>query len=205
MKRVKTLQVLLFASAMLAQVIWASGAQKTNGTAAPDANAAKSAGNDYIIGPSDVLAINVWKDTELTRTVLVRPDGKISLPLVNELQVSGLTALQAQDLISQKLSPFIEKPQVTVIVTEVRSRTYVVLGKTAHPGSFPLAKPTTILEGIAIAGGFLEFAKVSKIYVLRRGADGSETRLPFDYKKVLNGQKADENIDLRDGDTIVIP
>ena len=161
--------------------------------------------DDYVIGPSDVLAINVWKDTELSRTVLVRPDGRISLPLIGELEVSGLTALKVQDLIAQKLSPYISKPQVTVIVSEVKSRTYTVVGKIAKPGSFQLEKPTTVLDAIAIAGGFLDFAKVSKIYVIRRLGDGSQTRLPFDYKKVINGQKADENIDLKSGDTIVVP
>jgi len=160
---------------------------------------------DYVIGPSDVLAVNVWKDTEISRTVLVRPDGRISLPLIGELEVNGLTALQVQDLVTQKLRPFISKPQVTVIVTEVKSRTYTVVGKVAKPGSFSLGKPTTVLEAIAIAGGFLDFAKVTKVYVIRRLADGSQTRLPFDYKKVISGQKADENIDLKGGDTIVVP
>ena len=92
----------------------------------------KQVNDDYIIGPSDVLAVSVWKDTELTRTVLVRPDGKISLPLAGELEVSGLTALNVQRLIAQKLKSYISDPQVTVIVQEVKSRTYSVLGKTVH-------------------------------------------------------------------------
>jgi polysaccharide biosynthesis/export protein len=92
-----------------------------------------------------------------------------------------------------------------VIVTEVRSRTYTVVGKIAHPGSFELGKPTTILDAIAISGGFQDFAKTNKIYVIRRAEDGSQTRLPFDYKKVIGGQKADENINLKNGDTVVVP
>jgi polysaccharide biosynthesis/export protein len=187
----------------------ARGSNTAKGAVAADDQATKSsvkrADDDYVIGPSDVLAINVWKDTELSRTVLVRPDGRISLPLVNELEVSGLTARQAQDLIAQKLSPYISRPQVTVIVSEVRSRTYTVVGKVAKPGSFPLGKPTTALDAIAIAGGFLDFAKTNKIYVIRRLEDGFQSRLPFDYKKVINGQKAEENIDLKSGDTIVVP
>jgi polysaccharide export outer membrane protein len=176
-------------------------AKDASQAAAPKAKAE----NEYRIGPSDVLAINVWKDAELSRTVLVRPDGKISLPLIDELAVSGLTAREVQDMIAQKLETYISKPQVTVIVTEVKSRTYTVVGKIAKPGSFELDKPITVLEAIAIAGGFLDFAKVGKIYVIRRAADGSQTRLPFDYKGVLNGKKANENINLQSGDTVVIP
>ena len=171
----------------------------------PNAPSAKRVDDDYIIGPSDVLAINVWKDPELTRTVLVRPDGKISLPLIGELGVSGLTALNVQRLVAQGLKEYIAQPQVTVIVQEVKSRTYTIVGKIAHTGSFELGKPTTILEAIAIAGGFLDFAKVNKIYVIRRTGDGSLTRLPFDYKKVIKGRDTDENIGLKSGDTIVVP
>lgn len=167
--------------------------------------AAKIIDSEYVIGPSDVLAVNVWRDSELSRTVLVRPDGKISLPLVGELEVSGLTASKVQQLIVQKLDSYISKPQVAVIVTEVKSRTYIVVGKVARPGSFELDKPTTVLEAIAIAGGFVEFAKLSKIYVIRRGPDGAQNRLPFNYKKVLNGREAAENIELQPGDTVVVP
>jgi len=171
----------------------------------PNSPSAKRVDDDYIIGPSDVLAVNVWKDTELTRTVLVRPDGKISLPLVGELEVSGLTARKVQLLIGQKLNEYISKPQVTVIVQEVKSRTYIVVGKIAKPGSYELGKPTTVLEAIAIAGGFLDFAKVNKVYVIRRMEDGSRTRLPFEYNKVIKGRDPDENVDLKSGDTIVVP
>ena len=161
--------------------------------------------DDYVIGPSDVLAINVWKDPELSRTVPVRPDGKISLPLIGELEVSGLTALNVQALLVEKLKEFISKPQVSVIVQEVKSRTYVIVGKISKPGSYQLGKPTTVLEAIAIGGGFVEFAKTNKLYVLRVQPDGSRVRIPFNYKKVLNGRGLDENVDLKNGDTIVVP
>lgn len=166
---------------------------------------AKKVDDDYVVGPSDVLAINVWKDLELSRNVIVRPDGKISLPLIGELEVSGMTALNIQSLIADKLKEFISKPQVSVIVQEVKSRTYIVVGKIAKPGSYPLGKPTTVLEAIAIAGGFMEFARENKLYVLRVKEDGSRIRIPFNYKKVLNGRGPDENLALKSGDTIVVP
>ena len=199
--------MLLACLALAATSAWGSDSAKPAGAPIDQANppSAKGVDNDYIIGPSDVLAINVWKDTELSRIVLVRPDGKISLPLVGELEVSGLTALKVQELIAKKLDTYISKPQVTVIVTEVKSRTYTVLGKIAHPGSFELGKPTTVLEAIAISGGFQEFAKTNKIYIMRSMPDGSVTRLPFDYKKVIRGQDAEENVNLKSGDTIVVP
>ena len=171
----------------------------------PNAPSAMRVEDDYIIGPSDVLAINVWKDTELTRTVLVRPDGKISLPLIGELEVSGLTALSVQRLVGQRLKAYISDPQVTVIVQEVKSRTYSVLGKIAKPGSYALGKPTRVLEAIAIAGGFLDFAKQNKIYIIRPVSGGSTQTLPFDYKKVIKGHNPEQNVELKNGDTIVVP
>jgi len=185
----------------------ASGAGQGTGKTAdqPNAPSPKRVDTDYVIGPSDVLAINVWKDTELTRTVLVRPDGKISLPLVGEVQVSGLTTLRVQSLLTEKLKAYISQPQVTVIVQEVKSRTYVIVGKVVKPGSYELGKPTTVLEAIAIAGGFLDFAKTNKVYVIRRMEDGSRTRLPFNYDQVIKGRDVDENVDLKSGDTIVVP
>jgi polysaccharide export outer membrane protein len=166
---------------------------------------AKRTGDDYIIGPSDVLAINVWKDSELTRTVTVRPDGKISLPLIGELEVSGLTALSVQRLIVQRLAEYISKPQVAVIVQEVKSQTYIIVGKVVHPGEYELGKPTTVLEAIAVAGGFLDFAKVSKINIIRRRGGGSSETLHFDYKKAVKGQNPEQNVELKSGDTIVVP
>ncbi len=165
----------------------------------------KRKSDDYIIGPSDVLGINVWKDAELTRTVTVRPDGKISLPLVGELEVSGLTALTVQRLIVQRLTDYISSPQVTVIVQEVKSQTYVLVGKVAKPGSYELGKPTTVLEAIAIAGGFLDFAKSSKVYIMRRQAGGPSETLHFNYKKVIKGKNPEQNVQLKNGDTIVVP
>jgi polysaccharide export outer membrane protein len=183
------------------------GVEKRGGTSADPAQtpSSKNSGDDYVIGPSDILAINVWKDTELSRNVTVRPDGKISLPLIGEMLVSGLTALKVQSLLTERLKQFISQPQVSVIVQEMKSRTYIIVGKITKPGSYPLGKPTTVLEAIAIAGGFVEFAKVNKLYVLRRSEDGAQIRLPFNYKKVVNGHDPTENVDLKNGDTIVVP
>jgi len=161
--------------------------------------------DEYIIGPSDILAVSVWKDTELTRTVTVRPDGKISLPLVGELEVSGLTAPGVQRLIVQRLAPYISNPQVAVIVQEVKSQTYVIVGKVAKPGSFDLGKPTTVLEAIAIAGGLLDFAKASNITIIRRVNASTSARLHFDYKKAIKGKNLEQNVELKNGDTIVVP
>ena len=176
-----------------------------NPKAQPSTPTSKQVDEGYLIGPSDVLVINVWKDTELTRTIPVRPDGKISLPLIGELPVAGMTAFSVQQVVTQKLKEYISDPQVTVIVQEVKSRTFSILGKVAKPGSYPLGKPTTVLEAIAIAGGFLDFAKQSKIYIIRPGSGGSAQTLPFDYKKVIKGQHSEENVELLNGDTIVVP
>ena len=171
----------------------------------PNAPNPKHVDDDYIIGPSDVLAINVWKDTELSRTVPVRPDGKISLPLIGELQVSGLTALKVQRVVAERLKEYISNPEVTVIVQDVKSRTYVVLGKVARPGSYELGKPTTVLEAIAIAGGFLDFAKEGKIYIIRPTGNAPSETLHFDYKKVIKGRNPEQNVELKSGDTIIVP
>jgi len=166
---------------------------------------AKRVVDDYVIGPADILAVNVWKDTELTHTVTVRPDGRISLPLVGEIMVSGLTAPTVQRVITQRLADYITNPQVTVIVQEVHSQSYVIVGKITHPGVFPLGRPVTVLEAIALAGGFLDFAKTNKIKIMRRKEGGVSETLFFDYKKVLKGQNTVQNVELRNGDTIVVP
>jgi polysaccharide export outer membrane protein len=183
---------------------WAGQAGKET-AGQPNTPSNQRVADDYIIGPSDVLAIDVWKDTELTRTVTVRPDGKISLPLAGELEVSGLTAPHVQNLIAQRLTEYISNPRVTVIVQDVKSHTYVIMGKVAKPGSYPLGKPTTVLEAIAVAGGFLDFAKVSKINIIRRPEGGPSETLHFDYKQAIKGKNPDQNVGLKNGDTIVVP
>ena len=178
-------------------------------TAAAEANAGTTAGhphdNTYIIGADDVLAINVWKEPEVSRTVPVRSDGKISVPLAGEVQASGETPRQLEKELATKLQSFISEPEVTVIVTEVRSQKFNILGMVSKPGSYPLTNSSTVLDAIALAGGFRDFAKQKSIYILRQNSDGGESRLPFNYKDVIKGKNSAQNIKLQPRDTIVVP
>ena len=160
---------------------------------------------DYVIGPQDLLAINVWREPELSESVPVRPDGKISVPLVGDLKVSGLTPRLLATRLAEELHGYIRKPQVTVIVREVNSHKFYILGQVERPGSYPLATSMTVLDGLATAGGFRDFAKVQRIYLLRLMPDGSRKRFPFDYKAAVNGKNSYRDIELQTGDTLVVP
>jgi len=166
---------------------------------------ARAHDNTYVIGVDDVLAINVWKEPDVSRTVPVRSDGKISLPLAGEVQASGETPRQLEKELATKLQSFISEPEVTVIVTEVRSQKFNVLGMVSKPGSYPLTNSSTVLDAIAQAGGFRDFAKQKSIYVLRQNPDGTQVRLPFNYKEVIKGKDSAQNIKLQPRDTIVVP
>jgi len=173
---------------------------------AADPNAAGRAHDDtYVIGADDVLAINVWKEAEVSRTVPVRSDGKISLPLAGEVQASGETPRQLEKELASKLQSFISEPEVTVIVTEIKSQKFNILGQVAKPGTYPLTNASTVLDAIAIAGGFRDFAKQKSVYVLRQNPDGGQSRLPFNYKDVIKGKNSAQNIKLQPRDTIVVP
>lgn len=174
-------------------------------TAEP-ANRAMSVDNkSYVIGENDLLDIDVWKQTEVSKTVPVRPDGKISLPLVGQIQASGLTPLQLQSDITEKLKEYISNPEVTVIVVSPRSHQVNIVGQIARPGQYPLSESMTVLDAIAAAGGFRDFAKETKVYVLRPMPDGTRVRLKFNYKNVIKGKDLQENVTLKPGDTIVVP
>jgi polysaccharide export outer membrane protein len=160
---------------------------------------------NYVIGAEDVLGINVWKEPEMSRQVPVRPDGMISLPLLGDVKAAGLTPLQLQDQLTTELEKYISDPQVTVIVGEVHSMTFNVVGEVNRPGYYPLTRRMTVLDAIALSGGFRDFAKVKKIYVLRTEASGQQVRLRFNYKNVIKGKDAQENIELEPRDTIVVP
>lgn len=159
----------------------------------------------YIIGADDVLAVNVWKEPEISRTIPVRSDGKISLPLVGEVQAGGMSPKQLESQIAKNLENYISEPEVTVIVQEAKSQRFNILGQVSKPGSYQLTNSTTVLDAIAMAGGFRDFAKSKSIYVLRPQAGGNELRLPFNYKDVIKGEGRSQNIKLQPHDTVVVP
>ncbi len=169
---------------------------KANGTAI-DAS--------FVIGQDDVLGIDVWKEAEVSRTVTVRSDGKISLPLIGEIQAEGKSPKQLEEDIRSKLVGYISDPEVTLVVQEIRSQRYNVLGQVQHPGSFTLTNATTVLDAIAGAGGFKDFAKRKAIYILRRSPDGAQVRLPFNYRDVVTGDPSHQNIKLENHDTVIVP
>lgn len=192
---------------LAAAMMWA---QETAKPPAKSADAAASSAvqphdNTFIIGPDDVLAINVWKEPEISRSVPVRSDGKISLPLVGEVQAGGQTPRQLEQEIAKKLQSYISEPDVTVIVQEIRSQKFNILGMVAKPGSYSLTHSTTVLDAIALGGGFRDFAKQKSIYVLRTNPDGTQARLSFNYKDVIKGKNPEQNIKLQPGDTVYVP
>jgi polysaccharide export outer membrane protein len=162
----------------------------------------KAADPNYVIGPQDVLDISVWKEEQLTKTVPVRPDGKISMPLLNDVQAAGLTPTQLAAQITESLKKFVTDPQVTIIVREINSQRVYMLGEVARAGAYPLLPNMTVLQALSSAGGFTQFANVKKIYVLRV-ENGKQQKFPFNYKHAL--ESPDENILLKAGDTIVVP
>ena len=178
---------------------------------APEAAAAslssvRSASDDrYVIGNADLLQIYVWKEPELTESVPVRSDGKISLPLIGDIQASGRTPVQLKDEIATRLSTYLTTPLVTVVVSQVNSQKFNILGRVTKPGSYSLSATTTVLDAIAVAGGFLDFAKQKDIYILRRDSRGKELRIAFNYKDVIRGHNPEENITLVPDDTIIVP
>jgi len=161
------------------------------------------AGPDYKIGPDDMLHVSVWKEPDLTETLPVRPDGKISLPLLNDVQAAGLTPSQLADSISTKLKKYMSDPRVTVIVTAMNSQKIYVLGEVTHTGTMVLQPNMTVLQALASAG-FTQFANTKGIYVLRT-ENGKQQKIPVNYKALLKGASIDQNLVLKPGDTIVVP
>jgi polysaccharide export outer membrane protein len=169
-----------------------------------DVSAAKPHEDSFVIGDDDVLAINVWKEPDISRSIPVRSDGKISLPLVGEVQAAGLTPLTLEKDIASKLKNYISEPEVTVMVQQVNSQKFNILGQVARPGSYVIANSPTVIDAIALAGGFRDFAKQKSIYVLRQGVS-KDSRIPFNYKDVSQGKNMTQNIKLEPGDTVVVP
>src|SRR5262245_6431563 len=158
----------------------------------------------YVIGPNDVLSIVFWREKDMTADVLVRPDGKISLPLLNEIQAAGLTPAQLREHIATEARRFLEDPSPTVVVKEIHSRQVFITGQIEKPGPYALTGTTTVLQLIAMAGGLKEFVDGKNIIVVR-SENGSQQTYPFDYQDVLKRKYFRQNIELKPGDTVVVP
>ena len=163
-----------------------------------------SVGDDYLIGPTDILEIHVWREPDLSRTIPVRPDGKITLPLLDDVQASGLTPLELKAGIEKGLAKFIESPAVSVAVQEIHSKNIFVLGQVESPGQYPLQQDLTVLQALSLAGGLAEWADQGDIVILRK-ENGKQRRIKFNYKDVSKGKHLEENIVLEAGDTIIVP
>jgi polysaccharide biosynthesis/export protein len=202
--RQKGLGVLLIA---LAGTLWAQVADAPPPVAMTTLaqSAKKPHDSSFVIGNDDRLSINVWKEPDISRSIPVRSDGRISLPLVGELQATGRTPLQLEQDIATKLRNYIAEPEVTVMVQEIRSQKFNVLGQVVKPGSYSLEVATTVLDAIAAAGGFRDFANQKGIYILRQNASGGQSRIAFNYKNVIKGKNPQQNIKLEPRDTIVVP
>ena len=159
---------------------------------------------DYVIGPGDVLNIIVWREQDLTVEATVRPDGRISLPLINDIEAAGRTPDRLRVLIAEAASKFVEAPTVTVVVKQINSRTVFITGQVGKPGSYPLLGPTTVLQLLAMAGGVLEYADSENIVVVRRES-GHQVSHRLNYKELVRGKNLDQNIELKAGDTVVVP
>ena len=174
----------------------ATDAQKNLPAQVPDA--------DYVIGPEDVLQVNVWKEPEITSSVPVRSDGKISLALLNDVQAAGLTPMQLASVITERLKQFVSLPRVTVTVTAMNSRRAYVMGQVTRQGAVLLGSNLTVLQALSAAGGPAQFANTKKIYILRTQG-GQQQRFAFNYEAVIKGKNPEQNINLKPGDTVVVP
>ncbi len=206
MKNVVKAGALLFLAVCLSSAVVAqskSAAKSPDGMAKGSGPLSHAAGPDYVIGADDVLHISVWKEPDLTATLPVRPDGKISLPLLNDVVAAGLTPMQLADSITVKLKKFIDDPRVTVVVTAMNSQRIFITGEVVHSGPVALLPNMTMLQALS-AAGFTQFADLKKIYLLRT-ENGKQVKLAFNYKDVVKGRHPEENIQLQPGDTVVVP
>lgn len=191
----------LLAAMMLAQT---SDVAKGEGAKSEKpADSTVAASNDYVIGADDTLHISVWKEPDLSETLPVRPDGKISMPLLNDVPAAGLTPLQLKESITEMLKKYIADPRVTVVVTAMNSRRIFVSGEVAHTGPMVLLPHMTMLQALSQAG-FTQFANVKGIYLLRT-ENGKQEKISFNYKEVIKGNHPEQNIVLKPGDTLVVP
>jgi polysaccharide biosynthesis/export protein len=204
--RFRQTAVLVFLGLLPAPLLLGQQSPSQKGSAQLQASSkgALPADPNYVIGPQDIIDISVWKEPELSRSVPVRPDGKISLPLLNDVQASGLTPGQLGVKITSDLAKYMTNPQVTVIVSQINSQRIYILGEVARAGSFTLLPDMTVLQALSDAGGFTPFANSKKIYVLRQ-ENGKQQKIPFNYKDVISGKDPSQNVALKSGDTIIVP
>jgi polysaccharide biosynthesis/export protein len=205
-KKVLAIVALLFVSPT---VIRAQSSVSSASAAVPTPNVgvehqASTTDPRYLIGAQDVLDVSVWKEPDLSRQVPVRPDGKISLPLLNDVQAVGLTPTQLAAQITTGLEKFMTAPQVTVIVSQINSQRIYILGEVGRPGAYVLLPGMTILQALSNAGGFTAFSNQKNIYVLRQ-ENGKQQKLFFNYKEVITGRKTEQDVELKPSDTIVVP
>lgn len=189
----------------VAAVLLASSMAFAQGVSTPPTSSASTnvATADYVIGPLDSLSINVWKEPDLTATLPVRPDGKISMPLLDDVQAAGLTPTQLAQSLTEKLKKFVADPRVTVVVAAINSKRVYLVGEVSHSGPTPMTPNMTVLQALSSAG-LTQFANTKKIYVLRT-VNGRQEKMPVDYRKLVKGEDISHNYVLQPGDTIVVP
>jgi polysaccharide export outer membrane protein len=194
---------------LMTVAVWAQdeseqNAPKPEKAPAPEAQpSASSVPVDYLIGADDMLRVSVWKEPDMSVTLPVRPDGKISIPLLDDVQAAGMTPMQLAASIKEKLKKYIADPRVTVVVTEMNSQRIYVLGEVMHPGHMVLLPGMTVLQALSTAG-FTQFANLKAIYLLRR-QNGQQIKIPFNYKDAVKGRGTQQSLDLKPGDTLVVP
>ena len=200
------LLVLSIVAAPMPAVAGQAPAAKATGAASPAPAAVPGAAvpADYVIGPEDVLSVVFWRDKDMTGDVAVRPDGKISLPLLNDVPAAGLTPAQLRERLIEASKAYFEDPSVTVVVKQMNSRKVFITGEVNKPGPYPLIGPTTVLQLISIAGGLRDYADSKKIIIVRN-ENGKAMSYPFNYKDVVSRKSLRQNIELKPGDTVIVP
>jgi len=202
-KRLLTILAILAAAVFTCMGQTAKPGQQPS--AEPKQPVAGSEADDYVLGLEDVISIHVWKEPELSvKDIIIRPDGRIGLPLINDIRASGLTPKQLQEEISEKLKEFISSPVVTVVVVKAASHSVSIVGQVNKPDVYPMGSPMTVLELLAKAGGLTEYAKAKDIKIIRK-EDGKTVQFSFNFKDVSKGKNLQQNIILKNGDTVVVP
>jgi polysaccharide export outer membrane protein len=198
-------RVFLIFAILLALTTFICAQTKSQPAAAPPKPGTTVDPETYVIGPQDVLQITVWKEPEMSMSAVpVRPDGNISLPLLNDIQAAGLTPIQLSAVLAEKLQKLVQDPKVTTVVTAVNSKRVFVLGEVMKPGPIAMLPEMNVLQALSIAGGFSQYANTKKVYVLRTEG-GKQKRIAFDYKQAVKGTGTQQDLILQPGDTIVVP